>query len=518
MAETVRVTVYRAVRGDGCLDRLLVLPFSEKPGEKVGQAFPRGNEGKGTSLFVSRAERLGDLFGRMAEAARRRAPQVILLTGNTWVARRAFHFLRGDLLPHEGVRRPLASEGGGLSSLPPKEGEVVFLTGRQRPAGRALLLRRLPREHPSVLVIDASAPLGYGREELFSLLDTLVCKDPAAVEFLVDGTCRSYAYLGSLSPSDRFAPSAAEGGASGAEAEGRPFAELPELAEVHGELPLEAPLSQVLAEIFIQDEANGGDEVFVLWRADLAPEDVVEARAEEGKDRLVRYFRAMPPLLHECMPLSFAELLVWLAGEGGSPRDALVLTPPFPEPERNVRVDLLSERLADGQGVRPEECVIFPLVYGGADEYGWDPWRGETSPYTAVHAAGVRMGLEGVPEPVVLPLTFAHLEEYVLDPTGGADRAADLPTLRRGLRELVLALEREGGWKGDFPPVWEYLDLLSRSENLHAEFRALSAFLRGRALRVAAHPLRERCLDGTPVPRGILLELDLGSRAGLLSS
>lgn len=124
---------------------------------------------------------------------------------------------------------------------------------------------------------------------------------------------------------------------------------------------------------FLHGTARPGNEISVVWRADLGLEDT---------DRWAETIACRPPLDAEMLELPLATLRRWLAGESdGEVTDLLTHGSGEAVADRRPVIRWRGTEQADvvlPSALRPGDTVVLPAGYGGCDRYGWNPESANT--------------------------------------------------------------------------------------------------------------------------------------------
>ncbi len=193
-------------------------------------------------------------------------------------------------------------------------------------------------------------------------------------------------------------------------------------------------------------EALDSADIQIVWRADLEPD-----REEEWLDVVT----AAPPRSREALSLPANAVRTWLRGV--EPAEVADIEGTSARPERQAAgrpvlrwrgPDPDDSRVIGPHGVRPGDTLVVPSVYGGADEFGWNP--GSCQPVVDVGDLCVNDMANGAPDDGSRRLIRLRLPQG-----GGAWRAPPPDINGQGgpsLAEQVRGLKRlldEGDEIGD---------------------------------------------------------------------
>jgi CRISPR-associated endonuclease/helicase Cas3 len=190
------------------------------------------------------------------------------------------------------------------------------------------------------------------------------------------------------------------------------------------------PAAQPDPALLLHGPRSGPAEVRIVWRADLAEEDLADG------ERARAIVTAVPPSSLEALDLPLAAARDWLAGRIADLADV------EGSAETAAGTALLARRVLrwrgpddDGTGpippddIRPGDTLVVPSAYGGCDRFGWNPTAREPVVDLAEEAAERQRGR------LVLRLHPALAESW-RDPDDPRP-AADLWRLVRGEIEAL---------------------------------------------------------------------------------
>lgn len=119
--------------------------------------------------------------------------------------------------------------------------------------------------------------------------------------------------------------------------------------------------------------ATDAADVQIVWREDLLPSD------ESNWEELVEL---MPPVQREALAMPLGAVRRWLKGQEQEVADIEGAEPEAPKDEKREapRAVVLwrpgEAKKTSAKGIssfRPGDTIVVPSVYGGADEFGWNP-------------------------------------------------------------------------------------------------------------------------------------------------
>ena len=117
-------------------------------------------------------------------------------------------------------------------------------------------------------------------------------------------------------------------------------------------------------------DATDAEDVQIVWREDLLPEN------EKQWEELVEL---MPPVRREALGIPFRAVRRWLKDQDQEITDLEGVQPEAGKDEKREtgrNVVLWRSRKAEvcvADRIRPGDTIVVPSIYGGADEFGWNP-------------------------------------------------------------------------------------------------------------------------------------------------
>lgn len=156
-----------------------------------------------------------------------------------------------------------------------------------------------------------------------------------------------------------------------------PKADAPVLLPAHLDLLSQTspiPTADPEVALYLHGPSRAADSVSVVWRADVAPE------FSEGTYQLMLL---VPPRAAEAIELPVWVVRRWLTGQ----HSGITQLADIPGPEENGALgqqqqehrvfrwtgEYDSSAWISPKDIRPGDMVVVPTVYGGVDEYGWNP-------------------------------------------------------------------------------------------------------------------------------------------------
>ena len=232
-----------------------------------------------------------------------------------------------------------------------------------------------------------------------------------------------------------------------------------------------APGADPDVSLFLHGKGAEAADVALVWRADIAPADLLPAHA----DALSRTIALVPPQAAEAVPVPLAAARAFLAGrrtQAGTVAD-IPAQHRDEHPGRSGRIvafrwagtDAAATGLVALGEIRPGDVLVLPAELGGCDRFGWHPGTLAPVPDVADRAAApfrqrriavrvsrdVADGDDGWRRLVALldrgdaPVgpDFLRCVSEALPPEGPADRRHPLP--RRPIRSALAAIAETSG-------------------------------------------------------------------------
>jgi len=230
------------------------------------------------------------------------------------------------------------------------------------------------------------------------------------------------------------------------------------------------PAADPDVSLYLHGPERQPDSITVIWRADI--------EEGQGRDLMIRLLTLVPPRSGEAIDLPVWIVRRWL--EGGSKSAADVADIPArgtgdDEGRGGKKVfrwkgDDERSQWVRASEIRPGDTIVVPADYGGVDEYGWNPERGQSAVDVAFEAA----------EPFAQRKFVVRVAPGLLDADQSDALARKLATMRteggEGVRQAILdsdldipdtikpALRRLGDAKGRAPRVIADFDCYGENE------------------------------------------------------
>lgn len=257
--------------------------------------------------------------------------------------------------------------------------------------------------------------------------------------------------------------------------------------------------------LWLHGPESGPADVQVIWRCDLAEEDLSLEKGNE--ERTIAIVASVRPSSLEAVSVPFATARRWLAGEPVDLVDVADVEIARADVEqrqqaspgfRAVRWDGLDSKVIDARELRPGDTIVVPATYGGLRENTFDP----SEKKDPVEDLAERAALFGRGRPAL------RLHPAVLSGLGLSLSTEDVGEARSALAKLAAAS----------PPGWRKLwlqRLAQRGSMIVVDAENPWTVLEGRRvspreLRDAARAedARERSIDIATVEVGVELTTD----------
>jgi CRISPR-associated endonuclease/helicase Cas3 len=276
--------------------------------------------------------------------------------------------------------------------------------------------------------------------------------------------------------------------------------------------------------LFLHGPDRSSASVQIVWRADLAADDLDPAARAAGFDP-VALFSAVPPRPAEAVEVSLAAARAWLraaaetAASGQAEAVDFADVPGQDEAEPNDRRGRPAFRWAGSDSpatgvvyadsLRPHDVIIVPADYGGCDRWGWNPGCRQPVSDVADRAvlpfAGRRYALRLEPRLIAAQAPMGEDEGATAEREQFARFASALGDLLTDLRDGLLS-RRDGA---------ALVDALQKAEPPPCLATALARLAGGRdRKRQRVQPVFPYGLDAQERDRGVLLLASNGVAIG----
>ncbi len=136
------------------------------------------------------------------------------------------------------------------------------------------------------------------------------------------------------------------------------------------------PIPEIDISLFLHGPKRGNPDVSLIWRSDLTI---------DNSGKWAELVAMLPPTSPETMAISLFNARAWLENQTQPTPDAdIEVLSPIENKERRPKDKTMrpvlswrgpddSERLTEGNQIRPGMTLVIPCGYGGCDQFGWNP-------------------------------------------------------------------------------------------------------------------------------------------------